>query len=917
MDRRAWTGKNWQIALEADSIQIVANGSNVRHDRFAASRLSVKRRWFRYFLLQEGETRTALNGCKKVDAQALSAWFEYWELLPELDGSVRWREEVQILIDSRLERRRWIQSEEVALIISRRPARDLRDRTRLHGCEHLLTVEQIEAAIFVTTDLKARVQVVNEQVVESELIERRAFFDSIERTPLSEEQARAVVSFDNRVQVLAAAGSGKTSVMVARAAYAVDRGIVPPDRVLLLAFNRAASSELQERIETRFAAAGIPSEGVKASTFHAFGLEVIGSATGKKPRLARWLEQGDDLAMTVEIADHLRDSSEDFRYNWDLYRILFANAPTRLDDGSPDGYHSVSRTTGFRTLSGTLVKSEGERLIANFLFLNGIDFEYERPFAHDVADATHSQYHPDFYYPDIDVWHEHWALDRDGHPPKDFTDYPQEMQWKRNLHSQFGTTLIETTWAQVMFADGFKRLKAELTDRGLEFDWNPDRPSVDSWAKPLKHEDLARLVRTFMCHVKSNSWSAQDLERRLAGEMNELDGFRTRLFLSCYWPIHEEWQRRLKAEESVDFEDMLLQAADLLEDGGVSLPYELILVDEFQDSSQARARFIRGLLKEPGRYLLAVGDDWQSINRFAGADVSVMNQFSRWFGRGPQLGLTTTYRCSQEICDVARRFVSKNPVQFDKTMRSVATSPGRPVTVVSTEDEHRAVEQILNRLSAEVIASSLRGERSGATTVNVLGRYWFQRGALPRRKWEGLDVTFKTVHGSKGLEADVVIILGMSAGAFGFPSNINDDPVLELAMPTPDIYPHAEERRLFYVALTRARRGVFILASLAQPSPFVVELLSDPKVVVESPGGSSIIVCPSCRKGTLMERHGPYDPFLACTMFPACHHKSKVACPDCGTGTLMHRSGPYGSFIGCSSYPVCSHKAKFNAKHPS
>lgn len=157
----------------------------------------------------------------------------------------------------------------------------------------------------------------------------------------------------------------------------------------------------------------------------------------------------------------------------------------------------------------------------------------------------------------------------------------------------------------------------------------------------------------------------------------------------------------------------------------------------------------------------------------------------------------------------------------------------------------------------------------------------------------------------------------MSAGAFGFPSNINDDPVLELAMPTPDIYPHAEERRLFYVALTRARRGVFILASLAQPSPFVVELLSDPKVVVESPGGSSIIVCPSCRKGTLMERHGPYDPFLACTMFPACHHKSKVACPDCGTGTLMHRSGPYGSFIGCSSYPVCSHKAKFNAKHPS
>ena len=484
------------------------------------------------------------------------------------------------------------------------------------------------------------------------------------------------------------------------------------------------------------------------------------------------------------------------------------------------------------------------------------------------------------------------------------------MQWKRNLHTRFGTKLIETTWAQVMFEDGLKRLKGELIDRGLEFDWNPERPSADPWAKPLKHEDLARLVRTFMCHVKSNSWSAKDLERRLDGEMTGLDGFRTRLFLSCYWPIHEEWQRRLKAEESLDFEDMLVNAADLLEEGAVSLPYELVLVDEFQDSSQARARFVRGLLKEPGRYLLAVGDDWQSINRFAGADVSVMNQFSKWFGRGPQLALTTTYRCSQEICDVAWRFVSKNPVQFDKFMKSLATSPGRPVTVVSTDDESRAVVQILNRLSAEVLAGTPSGDRSEVATVYVLGRYGFQREVLPRRKWEGLDVTFRTVHGSKGLEADFVIILGMSTGTFGFPSNITDDPVLELAMPTPDTYPHAEERRLFYVALTRARQGVFILASPSQPSPFVVELLSEPKLIVESPSGSSIIVCPSCRQGTLVERHGPYDPFLGCTRFPVCRHKERAVCPECGGGTLVQRRGPYGPFIGCSRYPACGHRAK-------
>jgi len=917
METYEFSGKDWLVVFESDTIQVNFNSIRVTHDRHETTRLTIRRKWFRYSLLRDGNPLAALSGCKKAQARALTTWFHYWELLPDLNDSVRWKEEAEVVLASRLGQRRWIASEEVDQIKSRCTARDLRDQIRSSGCEGLLTTEQLAGVSFVTSDLQARVQVVNEQVMESELVERRTFFDSIERTPLSEEQTRAVVCFDNRVQVLAAAGSGKTSVMVARAAYAVNRGFVSPDRVLLLAFNRAAASELQERIESRFAAAGIPSVGVKASTFHAFGLEVIGRATGKKPRLAHWLEQGDDVAMTVEIVDHLRDSSEDFRYNWDLYRLLFANASTRLDDESPDGYDSVSRTTGFRTFSGTLVKSQGERLIADFLFLNGVDFEYEHTFAHDVADATHSQYRPDFYYPGIDVWHEHWALDRDGQPPKAFTGYAKSMQWKRNLHTRFGTKLIETTWADVMFEDGLKQLKGELFDLGIEFDWNPDRPSADRWAKPLKHEDLARLVRTFMCHMKSNSWSDEDLERRLGGEVTGLDGFRTRLFLSCYWPIHEEWQSRLRAEDSVDFEDMLVNAADLLEEGAVSLPYELVLVDEFQDSSRARARLVRGLLKEPDRYLLAVGDDWQSINRFAGADVSVMNEFSLWFGRGPQLALTTTYRCSQEICDVARRFVSKNPVQFDKAMRSVTTSPGRPVTVVSTDDESRAVIQILNRLSAEALAGAVSVDYSEVTTVNVLGRYRFQHDILSKQKWEGLDVTFRTVHGSKGLEADFVIILGMSAGTFGFPSNVTDDPVLELAMPAPDSYPHAEERRLFYVALTRARQGVFILASLAQPSPFVAELLSDPKVVVELPGGGSVIVCPLCRKGTLVEVHGPYDPFMGCSVFPACRYKGKVTCPQCGSGSLLRKHGPYSPFIGCSSYPACDYKAKFKVKHTS
>ena len=188
----------------------------------------------------------------------------------------------------------------------------------------------------------------------------------------------------------AAAGSGKTSVMVARAAYAVSRGFVAPGRILLLAFNKAEAIELQERVAVRFAAAGIDSSGLRASKFHSFGLDVIGRATGKKPRLARWLSQGDGVAMILRNADELRDASESFWHRWDLYRLLFANAPPDLTETEPDGYNKATRQAAYRTFAGEVIKSHGERLIANFLYLNGVDYVYERPYDVDVSDGASS-----------------------------------------------------------------------------------------------------------------------------------------------------------------------------------------------------------------------------------------------------------------------------------------------------------------------------------------------------------------------------------------------------------------------------------------------------------------------------------------------------------------------------------------------
>ncbi|MFZ4434389.1 MAG: 3'-5' exonuclease, partial [Microthrixaceae bacterium] len=239
-----------------------------------------------------------------------------------------------------------------------------------------------------------------------------------------------------------------------------------------------------------------------------------------------------------------------------------------------------------------------------------------------------------------------------------------------------------------------------------------------------------------------------------------------------------------------------------------------------------------------------------------------------WFGASTQLALTTTFRCPQTICDVASQFVSSNPAQFQKPMRSAHSEPGAPVRVVLDDDPRSAVGAQLGRISALVDA----GGRTA--TVNVLGRYGFLRDTLTRPP-ANLDVTFRTVHASKGLEADYIVIVGLAAGTYGFPSRIADDPVLDLALPAPESFPHAEERRLFYVALTRARVEVTVIAPSARMSPFVTEIINLPSVITENAAGNTAATvrrCPACGTGTLTERTGRWGPFLGCTNFPGCTH---------------------------------------------
>jgi DNA helicase-4 len=710
-------------------------------------------------------------------------------------------------------------------------------------------------------------------------VELKKFFESVEKKPLTDEQIAACICMDDNVQIVASAGSGKTSTMVAKAGYAIHRKIAAPGQILMLAFNKDAAEELGQRVAERLKGfEGI--EKVVTRTFHAFGLDVIGAATGKKPSLAEWAEPGRDIQTISEIIDHLDRNDSEFSSDWLRFRVLYGSDILRPKTAGVNPSHSDPEY--IYTASGIPVKSAGEKAIADWLYYHGVKFEYERDYEHETASASHRQYKPDFYYPDIDVYHEHWAT-TDRASEGRFTGYVDGLEWKRALHKRNGTTLIETTFEQ--FQQG--TLSTVLTQRLKELGLAPafDPKLLEKSPPDMNNPSMARLVRIFQQHAKGNGLNEADLKKSAAEQAKT--GYKPRidLFLKLYLNIASEWESRLRRDRSIDFDDMLGQAATHIEAGRYKSSFEIVLADEFQDSSRARIRLLKALTKTNGAHLCVVGDDWQGINRFAGADISVMMEFDKVFEDATVLKLGTTFRCPQSLCDISSSFIQKNPAQIRKTVRAYGAGSSLPnglatavpiVEVRAYRDDMRTHADLKERIREMHSQARLMAYAKKTVKVLILGRYKSDEpkdiSTWCKRYGDRLDIGFRTIHSSKGAESDHVIILNMVQGIRGFPSAIQDDSLLQIPMPAPDNYPWAEERRLFYVALTRARSSVTIYTSLDEPSQFLLELEKTGDIEIKAMDGTRACPCPKCGRGTLKQRSGKYGAFYGCSTFPTCSY---------------------------------------------
>jgi DNA helicase-4 len=701
----------------------------------------------------------------------------------------------------------------------------------------------------------------NSQYVLQQVTDHAAFFDTLESYPLTQRQREAIVTDENNNLVIAGAGTGKTSTIVGKTAFIIKKEWAKPDEILLLAFTRKAKEEMEFRLQ------GLLPQPPAVHTFHSLGLEILGhSSDSGMPSVSKMAE--DEKALHRFIQEHLNSIIANERLGHTVITFLAYHLNPRKSEfafASHGDHIHYLKSHNIRTLKNELVKSYGECLIANWLLLNGIDYSYEEPYAIRVNTRDRRQYRPDFFLPGKRIYIEYFGLDRLGDPPQyvDKAEYLRGMEWKRGIHSRFRTPCIEVFYHDLQDGVLAQNLRRELQKRGVTFK-PPSREQLKA-ALEKPTSQLAVLLGTFLHQFKSSGDNLDDLRRKISSAP---DAPRMHAFLNTFKLCFEEYQKTLRAAGEIDFEDMINLATDAVASGRWRSNFRYVLVDEFQDISHCRARLLKALLgANKHSHSFCVGDDWQSIFRFAGSDVRIMTDFPQEFGETAQTALEDTFRFNKELLRVSSAFVQKNPLQIKKDLKAKKSIRRPAVCMLPTGD--KTLRWILHEIREENAGQ----ERS----VFIVGRYWSdcpnEFDGL-RQSFFPLKLTFTTIHSAKGLEADYVIVMNLSAGRRGFPTEIVDDPILGLALPASEDFPNAEERRLLYVAMTRARHRAFLLYDQFSPSSFVQELNGREysKLVRRRGHSAAKEVCPKCKSGFPVEQHGRFGKYRGCSNFPYCRH---------------------------------------------
>ncbi|MFN8236507.1 MAG: ATP-dependent helicase [Bacteroidia bacterium] len=686
---------------------------------------------------------------------------------------------------------------------------------------------------------------------------------------LNNKQQDAVVSEDKRLLVLAGAGSGKTKTLLQKLIYLIEEKGVSPSSILAITFTKNATNEMIDRLvisadesgeyekqlfDKRKSLADKEKErflqqkkytwidGLTIKTFHSFCYSVLRNygvnEFDNKFKIIGDEKRYEEDELSKHVAPEtafevmhklLIEECENTEYLLKLKRYILDYIIDKIHLKQTDPRFLPKDGKYFTTLNGTKVRSKSEQFIADWFYRHSIQYEYE-----PLLNIKDFSFHPDFYIPDANLYIEHIS-------DKSFSTKDKEEQFQKG-----NLLLVKTFESMTKDSALFNHTLDKIVRNRLPVDYHKTISINFKEEFNGYHEDVKDFVQQILRitdMIKVENISIDTVLANARKDQHE----RVRNFYELAIPIVKKYIHYCTDKSYLDFNDLISRSTSLFKNHSdiankYKSKFQYILVDEFQDVNNLQVELIKLLLTD-NTQLFCVGDDWQSIYGFRGSNVSYIVEFEKHFANAKTIKLNLNYRSTQNIVGASNEVIKHNKFKVEKDVQASKKSEHKIVVFSgNTEDENLQfcfdkVKELLD---------------DGINNDEILFLYRRSKMFKPyyyRFKNENIRIQGKTIHASKGLEAKVVFIIGLTEGNGGFPDIWLEDRVFQIVKKANHDLLMEEERRLFYVAITRAKDKLFLITQKGNessflkeiPSAFTVRTTNVIKQVVDK-----VILCDSC-----------------------------------------------------------------------
>jgi len=663
---------------------------------------------------------------------------------------------------------------------------------------------------------------------------------------LNDRQREAVISEDKRLLVLAGAGSGKTKTLLQKLIYLIEEKGVNPSQILAITFTKNATNEMIDRLiisaeKTKEYEAILFNkytskadkdtarlsftkkykwvDNLTVKTFHGLCFSILRNY-GVNEFDNRFKIIGDEKKEDTDglskykaeetafevFHKTLIDLCEDNQYLLNLKKYILDYIVDKIHLEKTQKLQLTKDGKFFTTLNGDKVRSKSEQSIADWLYRHSIAYEYE-----PLLNVKDWDFHPDFYIPDANLYLEH------------VSDKSYAMKNKEEQFQKGNLLLVKTFESMTADSALFNHTLDQIVKNRLPENYHKNRTLVFKEEFNKYHQDVKDFIHQVMRITDMIKVENTDIGSVL--EKSQQDQHeRIRNFYALAIPIVEKYIEYCTNKSYLDFNDLISRTISLFKNQEDIIhqfqnKYQYILVDEFQDVNNLQVELIKLMLTD-NTQLFCVGDDWQSIYGFRGSNVNYIIDFEKHFNNAKTIKLNLNYRSTQNIVGASNEVIKNNKFKVEKEISASKISEQKIVVFAGSEEEEN-INFCVSRIK-ELLEDGLIND-------DILFLYRRSKMFNPyfkRFKEEGIRIQGKTIHGSKGLEAKVVFIIGLSEGNGGFPDIWLEDRIFQVIKKADHDLLMEEERRLFYVAITRAKDKLFLITEKGNESSFLKEIPS-------------------------------------------------------------------------------------------